>query len=301
MEQLRMVRGRFPVVSAAANGSSAVPSDIPAGHYIRHYEPGDGEDWCRCCVDGRLGVDEVSDEVFNRIMLADDRVKAENIYFLVSREDGIVGSATYQFGRSEGEAYVHMVGVVKTHWGRGLSRCLISYVTGKILENKDNSVVTLTTDDWRLPAIRTYINCGFEPCIAYGGAAVTKTAQERGDMLERWRNVFAELGIVWRVRYNAGNDGARVFEFDAAIEKTPDKDGAYARFPYDLRAVSGKGRMKASASFDGAPYEGSIVNMGVKNPDGSVCYIIGVRKDIRAAINKQPGDTVRVIVAERDA
>ena len=51
--------------------------------------------------------------------------------------------------------------------------------------------------------------------------------------------------------------------------------------------------------FDGEPYDGSIVNMGVRNEDGTVCYIIGIRKDIRARIGKQPGDTVRVTVRER--
>jgi hypothetical protein len=39
--------------------------------------------------------------------------------------------------------------------------------------------------------------------------------------------------------------------------------------------------------------------MGVKNPDGSICYIIGIRKDIRAKIGKQPGDSVRVTISER--
>jgi hypothetical protein len=51
--------------------------------------------------------------------------------------------------------------------------------------------------------------------------------------------------------------------------------------------------------FDGEPYDGSVVNMGVKNEDGSVCYIIGARKDIRAKIGKQAGDVVRVTVRER--
>ena len=58
--------------------------------------------------------------------------------------------------------------------------------------------------------------------------------------------------------------------------------------------------MKVHATFDGEPYDGSIVNMGVKNDDGSVCYIIGVRKDIRARIGKQPGDMVSVTVKERE-
>lgn len=39
--------------------------------------------------------------------------------------------------------------------------------------------------------------------------------------------------------------------------------------------------------------------MGVKNADGSVYYIIGLRKDIRAKIDKQPGDSVHVTFRER--
>lgn len=86
------------------------------------------------------------------------------------------------------------------------------------------------------------------------------------------------------------------YEFHAQIEPVPDKGGAYVRFPYDIRKEFGKGRVKAEITFDGEPYSGSIVNMGVKNEDGSVCYIIGVRKDIQAKIGKQPGDTVKVMV-----
>lgn len=37
--------------------------------------------------------------------------------------------------------------------------------------------------------------------------------------------------------------------------------------------------------------------MGVKNEDGSICYIIGIRKDIRTKIGKQVGDTVHVTVS----
>jgi len=85
-------------------------------------------------------------------------------------------------------------------------------------------------------------------------------------------------------------------EFDAIIEKVADQDGAYVAIPFDIKAMYGKGRLKVSATFDGEPYSGSIVNMGVKNPDGSVCYIIGIRKDIRAKIRKQPGDMIKVTV-----
>jgi len=39
--------------------------------------------------------------------------------------------------------------------------------------------------------------------------------------------------------------------------------------------------------------------MGAKNDDGSVCYILGLRKDIRSGIGKQPGDRVHVTLTER--
>ena len=90
---------------------------------------------------------------------------------------------------------------------------------------------------------------------------------------------------------------SKLYEYDAVIQPA-DRGGAYVVFPYDARAEFGKGRAKIRATFDGAPYEGSVVNMGVKNPDGSICYILGILKSIRAKIDKQPGDTVRVTVSE---
>ena len=91
----------------------------------------------------------------------------------------------------------------------------------------------------------------------------------------------------------------RLHEFDAVIKGVEGIDGAYIEVPFDIKAEYGKGRLKVSATFDGVAYNGSIVNMGVKNDDGSVCYIIGLRKDIRAKIGKQAGDTVRVAITER--
>ncbi len=92
----------------------------------------------------------------------------------------------------------------------------------------------------------------------------------------------------------------KIYEFEAEIKKVPDIDGAYVEIPFDVKAEFGKGRVKVYATFDGEHYDGSIVNMGVKNDDGGICYIIGLRKDIRAKICKQPGDCVKVTVTERE-
>lgn len=88
----------------------------------------------------------------------------------------------------------------------------------------------------------------------------------------------------------------KLYEFEAVIEPVPEKNGAFVRFPYDIKKELGVGRVKAEVTFDGLLYHGSIVNMGVKNADGSICYIIGVRKDIRQKIGKQAGDVVLVTV-----
>ena len=89
------------------------------------------------------------------------------------------------------------------------------------------------------------------------------------------------------------------YEYDAILHENTDNGGAYVIIPWDLKKESGKGRMKVHAEFDGVPYNGSIVNMGLRNADGSVCYVIGVLKAIRKTIGKGDGDTIRVTVTER--
>ena len=92
----------------------------------------------------------------------------------------------------------------------------------------------------------------------------------------------------------------KVYEYESLIYAAGDTGGAYVIFPYDIRKEFGRGRVKVHVTFDGEPYDGSIVNMGVKNEDGSICYIIGIRKDIREKIKKQPGDCVLIRCVQRE-
>ena len=98
----------------------------------------------------------------------------------------------------------------------------------------------------------------------------------------------------------AGMSDLRQYEYDAILHETPDDGGAYVVFPWDIRQVFGKGRVKVHAEFDGISYDGSIVNMGLKNEDGSVCYVIGVLKATRKALNKADGDTIHVVIKARE-
>lgn len=84
-----------------------------------------------------------------------------------------------------------------------------------------------------------------------------------------------------------------VYSFEAKLEKVEGIDGTYIVFPYEVKKEFNKGRVKVKAAFDGVVYEGSLVRM--KTP----YHIIGVRKDIRAKIGKQQGDSIHFTIQER--
>lgn len=86
----------------------------------------------------------------------------------------------------------------------------------------------------------------------------------------------------------------KTYEFDAIIHKVPDIDGAYVEIPFDVKEEFNKGRVLVHATFDGQTYDGQVVKMGTP------CHIIGLRKDIRSKIAKQPGDMVHVTLQERE-
>lgn len=86
----------------------------------------------------------------------------------------------------------------------------------------------------------------------------------------------------------------KILEFDAVILKKPDMDAAYIEVPFDIKEMFGKSRLLVHAVFDGEPYDGQVVKMGTP------CHIIGVRKDIRKKIGKQPGDKIHVTLEERE-
>ena len=90
------------------------------------------------------------------------------------------------------------------------------------------------------------------------------------------------------------------YTFDAVLHEIPENGGAYVILPWDIRKEFGKGRVKVHATFDGVPYDGSVVNMGVKGENGEICYVIGVLKAIRKKLGKKDGDTIHVTISERE-
>ncbi len=79
--------------------------------------------------------------------------------------------------------------------------------------------------------------------------------------------------------------------FKAIIQRNPENGGCWLDVPFDVKADFGSLRPKVKVLFDGkAEYRGSLVRMGTAH------HILGIRKDIREAIGKHPGDEVEVQV-----
>lgn len=76
--------------------------------------------------------------------------------------------------------------------------------------------------------------------------------------------------------------------FDATIEAAG-RGGAVAYVPFDVKGAFGSGRPKIRALIDGHEYRGSLANMGHG-------HFLPIRKDVRAAIDKDVGEEVHIEV-----
>ncbi len=84
--------------------------------------------------------------------------------------------------------------------------------------------------------------------------------------------------------------GMKKYKFKAKIE-AGDGGGAYVLFPYDTgKEFATKGKVPVKATFNGVPYQGSLIKYG--NP----LHSLGILKAIREQIGKGPGDTIEVVV-----
>ncbi|GAC1379804.1 MAG: hypothetical protein NVS3B25_26440 [Hymenobacter sp.] len=81
-------------------------------------------------------------------------------------------------------------------------------------------------------------------------------------------------------------------EFEAILEAGEGDGGVFVVVPFAVAEVYGtRGRVPVQATFDGYPYQGSLAPLG----DGH--HALHVLKQIRRAIDKTVGDTVRVTLA----
>lgn len=143
---------------------------------LRSYEAGDSARW-EYIIDRVFGYDSS----FAAEMEADAAFFPERVLFICRGEDALATAAAWrrrQWPIHVG--YLHMVGVLPKYQGSGLGG-QVSLAALHQMRDEGCTGAVLHTDDYRLPAIRTYLKLAFKPYITHQ------------DHAERWQRVLRAL------------------------------------------------------------------------------------------------------------
>ena len=151
--QLRMVR---------PNLDNLPKLELPEGYGLRSYQEGDDVHWANIISDSFGGRERTAEDTRNEITGRDVFVP-DGLYF-VTHQDIPVGTAcAWRQSVDETDVgYVHMVGALGEHTGHKLGKW-VSLAVLYYFRDNGFSCSMLDTDDFRIPAIKTYLNLGFVP------------------------------------------------------------------------------------------------------------------------------------------
>ncbi len=155
---------------------------IPCNYSLRTYQIGDDQHWANVINNsfgGRRTATDARCEIMNHAIF-----EPEGLFFCTHQQQPVGTACAWRWhDPNETEiGQLHMVGVHSNHAGHRLGRC-VSLAVLHHLKRRQYTCAILGTDDFRLPAIKTYLNLGFLPiCVD-------------DDQPERWRNIGPRLGL----------------------------------------------------------------------------------------------------------
>ena len=178
MKQLKMIRHRGEVLKRA----------LPEGFSFAFFsECGEDIDaWCDICREANMFHSLDNDESFRKIMRSVKNIELEkDIFFVLAPNGRKIATSTLIHNKEKNSGYLHMVAAIPDYRNIGLGYAMLSFATS-LAEERGIDYCILTTDDYRLPAIKNYLVGGFRPVIY---------DDPESDMRARWLAVAQNLGI----------------------------------------------------------------------------------------------------------
>ncbi len=153
---------------------------LPDGYDLRCYCEGDGPAWER--IIAASFERDVSPGEFQRSILDKPPFRPERVLFVTCGDEPVATASAWDspgWGPETGQ--LHMVGVKPEHRGKRLGYW-VSLAVLHQFHREGRLHAMLSTDDFRLAAIKTYLALDFEPVLVHD------------NQRQRWSDAFAALG-----------------------------------------------------------------------------------------------------------
>ena len=171
--QLRMIR---------TNLLNLPEIKMPPGYRLRTYQENDNWHWANI-INSSFGGDRTDADTREQIV---DRPEFEptGLFFSTYQDQPVGTACAWKWnGADEKEVgQLHMVGVMPEHSGYRLGKW-VSLAVLHYHRQQGFKCAVLGTDDFRLPAIKTYLNLDFMPIYV------------DDDQPERWQVIFEKLKL----------------------------------------------------------------------------------------------------------
>lgn len=171
MEQLSMI----------FRGKSFDLCELPEGYSFDYFSGALGQidEWLAICREGLIEPG-AGPELFKAAILDVRGIDPVKDLVFVRAPSGEAAATITFYTEPGGKGMLHMVCCREKYRGLGIGNAIVSYALAQ-LTGRGTMQIGLTTDDFRLPAIRAYLRMGFEPVI------------NSEEMQERWKNVLDKL------------------------------------------------------------------------------------------------------------
>ena len=171
-KQLRMVRPTL-------DGLPEIK--VPAGYEIRTYEDGDDIHWANvisASFDRKFTTADFYKDIAGKTQFNPD-----GLYFVTFQGIPVATTCARILVPGESEmGSVHMVAVAPEHTGQRIGKS-VTLCALHFFQQRNFKCAILGTDDFRLPAIKTYLNLDFAPVYI------------DVDHPQRWNKIFPKLGL----------------------------------------------------------------------------------------------------------